>query len=284
MRQIKELTRWLWRYTLLYVLFGSLVDHGPHHRQFADGGVVGLTRFLRTRKQYGDAPSSWWPAEPGPSPSARAKGVYEAAGGRKSGKKRPPPRGPALNGTGTITSTTASTTTTSAAVALSNDGLDGDDNKDSLQVDGINPATAVDITEHVGGSTSGGESSPKGASPLGGKLGGKPPSPYRADHVCIDMNQILHGSFRTSSDPRHCVAKIFVGLDKIFRLVEPVKSLVLTFDGPAPFAKLQTQRNRRISSPENSLITPGTDFMNAMDDVILCYVLQVLYTGMWGGC
>jgi hypothetical protein len=42
----------------------------------------------------------------------------------------------------------------------------------------------------------------------------------------------------------------------------------------APFAKLQTQRNRRISSPENSLITPGTDFMNAMDDVILCYVLQ----------
>ena len=43
---------------------------------------------------------------------------------------------------------------------------------------------------------------------------------------------------------------------------------------PAPFAKLQTQRNRRISSPENSLITPGTDFMNAMDDVVLCYVLQ----------
>jgi len=67
------------------------------------------------------------------------------------------------------------------------------------------------------------------------------PTPYVCDHVCVDMNQILHGSVRTSEDPQHCVAKIFVGLDVIFRLVEPRKSLVLTFDGPAPFAKLQVR-------------------------------------------
>jgi XRN 5'-3' exonuclease N-terminus len=46
-------------------------------------------------------------------------------------------------------------------------------------------------------------------------------------------------------------------LDCLLKMVEPTKSLVLTFDGPAPFAKLQTQRNRRISSPQNCLITPG---------------------------
>jgi len=52
--------------------------------------------------------------------------------------------------------------------------------------------------------------------------------------------------------------------------------LVLDFFSFAKIAVpcVQTQRNRRISSPENSLITPGTDFMNAMDDVVLCYVLQ----------
>ena len=33
-------------------------------------------------------------------------------------------------------------------------------------------------------------------------------SPVRVDHVCIDMNQILHASFRSSADPSHCMAKV----------------------------------------------------------------------------
>ena len=51
--------------------------------------------------------------------------------------------------------------------------------------------------------------------------------------------------------------KIFLEMDCLLKLVEPTKTLVLTFDGPAPFAKLQTQRSRRITSPQNCLITPG---------------------------
>ena len=33
-------------------------------------------------------------------------------------------------------------------------------------------------------------------------------APVRVDHVCIDMNQILHASFRSSADPSHCMAKV----------------------------------------------------------------------------
>ena len=94
------------------------------------------------------------------------------------------------------------------------------------------------------------------------------------DHVCIDMNQLLHHCFRSTQSADHVIAKIFVTLDGITHVASPRKSLVLAFDGPAPFAKMQTQRNRRSSSPEVSLITPGTDFMNSMENIVICYVLQ----------
>lgn len=75
-------------------------------------------------------------------------------------------------------------------------------------------------------------------------------------------------------DPSHVMARIFTTLDDTLKLVTPLQSLVLAFDGPAPFAKLQTQRSRRKQQPGNCLITPGTEFMNGMDNLMLCYVLQ----------
>ena len=78
------------------------------------------------------------------------------------------------------------------------------------------------------------------------------------------MNQLVHSCFRTTSTPSHLMARIFMNLDEYLKAARPTKSLVLAFDGPAPFAKIQTQRNRRISTPESSLVTPGTDFMNSM--------------------
>ena len=56
---------------LLAVILHDSWDGLP--RVYVDAGVVGLTKFLRTRKPIGDSPSSWWPAKPGPSLSARAK-------------------------------------------------------------------------------------------------------------------------------------------------------------------------------------------------------------------
>lgn len=96
----------------------------------------------------------------------------------------------------------------------------------------------------------------------------------QVDHLCIDMNQVLHGCFRSTKSPDHIMAKIFIKLDDIFAKVSPHKSLVLAFDGPAPYAKVQTQRKRRKTHPECSLITPGTEFMNSMESVMICYILQ----------
>jgi hypothetical protein len=94
------------------------------------------------------------------------------------------------------------------------------------------------------------------------------------DHLCIDMNQVLHGCIRGSKSPDHVMAKIFQNLDMILRFSRPRKSLVLAFDGPAPFAKIITQRNRRKSNSLGCLVTPGTDLMNSMENMMLCYVLQ----------
>lgn len=96
----------------------------------------------------------------------------------------------------------------------------------------------------------------------------------KVDHLCIDMNQVLHGCFRSTKNPDHIMAKIFNKLDEIFTMVSPNKSLVLAFDGCAPYAKLQTQQKRRKTHPEISLITPGTEFMNSMESVMICYLLQ----------
>jgi len=94
------------------------------------------------------------------------------------------------------------------------------------------------------------------------------------DHLCIDMNQLLHGCIRGTKSPDHVTAKIFQNLDIILRFSRPTKSLVLAFDGPAPFAKIITQRNRRRSKSLGGLLTPGTDLMNSMENMMLCYILQ----------
>lgn len=96
-------------------------------------------------------------------------------------------------------------------------------------------------------------------------------------HVAIEMNQLLHTNMRSSSDPKHFLAKIFLTLDKLFMKISATESLIFVFDGPPPFTKMQTQRSRRKASPDNSLLTPGTSFMNTMEDVMLCYILQRLH-------
>jgi 5'-3' exonuclease len=88
-------------------------------------------------------------------------------------------------------------------------------------------------------------------------------------HIAIEMNQLLHTNMRSSVDPKHFLAKIFLSLDKLLLQVTATESLIFVFDGPPPFTKMQTQRSRRKSSPENSLLTPGTNFMDTMEDVMV---------------
>ena len=49
--------------------------------------------------------------------------------------------------------------------------------------------------------------------------------PTIVDHLCIDMNQILHSSIRSTSNPNGLIFKIFTEVDDIIRLVQPRKSL-----------------------------------------------------------
>lgn len=98
--------------------------------------------------------------------------------------------------------------------------------------------------------------------------------PTTAKHVAIEMNQILHSNLRGCHDPQHFISKVFCAIDSLLRHVTPTETLILVFDGPAPFAKMQTQRNRRQSSPDASLLTPGTYFMDTTVDMLLCYILQ----------
>lgn len=62
------------------------------------------------------------------------------------------------------------------------------------------------------------------------------------------MNQILHQAARKSTSRPAFASAIFKELDKCLRNCQPRKSIYFAFDGPAPLAKLMTQRKRRDKS------------------------------------
>ena len=109
-------------------------------------------------------------------------------------------------------------------------------------------------------------------------MDGKEAPPIQVENLCVDMNQMLHSGLKlaVNGNMKTFASKIYTDLDNLLKIVKPTKALVLAFDGPAPFAKMQTQRNRRNASPENSIITPGTEFMNNIDNIMVCYVVQRL--------
>ena len=100
-----------------------------------------------------------------------------------------------------------------------------------------------------------------------------------ADHVCIDMNQLLHSSIRVKHAQNISVtlSKLCIEVDSLLGIVRPHKSLVFSFDGAAPFAKMLTQRKRRISRPDGCSISPGTDLMDSMETLMIMFTLQRRY-------
>jgi len=65
------------------------------------------------------------------------------------------------------------------------------------------------------------------------------------DHVLIDINQLLHITLRRSKSDDHALVLLLKELDKCLSIAKPLKSIVLSFDGPPAAAKLATQRRRR---------------------------------------
>lgn len=105
------------------------------------------------------------------------------------------------------------------------------------------------------------------------------------DHVAFDMNQILHQAARKASDRTSLAATVFRHLDSIFKNCIPKKSIFFAFDGPAPLAKLVTQRknrsrNRNVAYTEPTKSKWGKKVPNAakaLDRVELTPGVDVLY-------
>ncbi|CAL8471458.1 g11000 [Coccomyxa elongata] len=112
------------------------------------------------------------------------------------------------------------------------------------------------------------------------------------DHLYIDMASLLHEELRRAEDVDHFHKLLHARLDKTLKLVDPRKSVVFALDGPAPLAKLLTQRMRRRKEaqkeartgprPLSSLgLTPGTPLMAMIQESLTYYICRRLQTAKW---
>ena len=118
------------------------------------------------------------------------------------------------------------------------------------------------------------------------------------ERLYMDCNSILYDCFRDINKPENYSEDEFYNIllektkqqiEKYIQQIQPTKILFIAFDGVAPFAKMEQQRNRRykswfqssfISTLENgdrnptteshkistSMFTPGTKFMQRLSD------------------
>ncbi|KAK9803810.1 hypothetical protein WJX73_001771 [Symbiochloris irregularis] len=123
----------------------------------------------------------------------------------------------------------------------------------------------------------------------------------RIDHVYIDVPTVIHSVIRQAKTPRKAYVGIYAKLDQILRACRPVKSVVIAMDGPAPLAKLLTQRQRRLAedrsgketihvacnSDEPSFgrlgLTPGCLLLATIQDALVSYIAQRIRGGRYPG-
>ena len=96
------------------------------------------------------------------------------------------------------------------------------------------------------------------------------------DHLLIDANSLVHQCTSNNCHEPMAIRQFLGRLDKFITAYQPAESLVLALDGPAPIAKLETQRLRRMEKAglqsrviQSSAVTPGTTFMAQLDSALL---------------
>ncbi|KAF9358976.1 hypothetical protein BGX26_000450 [Mortierella sp. AD094] len=104
------------------------------------------------------------------------------------------------------------------------------------------------------------------------------------DSVFIDINCILHPSVRAASNEAMFVKKLFSILDKLLAQFIPSRICYLSVDGPAPVAKILTQKARRAAKGSKSQskgmstlqVTPGCPFMARLEHYLSYYSVRYL--------
>jgi len=109
------------------------------------------------------------------------------------------------------------------------------------------------------------------------------------EHLLMDCNSIIYDSVAELSVnidsvddfEKHVIDLVCIKIETYIQFICPTTTVFITFDGVAPFAKMKQQKTRRLrnaflnkltkpnsSAWDTSLITPGTDFMNALSKAI----------------
>ncbi len=116
----------------------------------------------------------------------------------------------------------------------------------------------------------------------------------QCDNLLIDVNALIHVA--THDNSTSCVnesyevvaSRVMVELDSIITFLNPQKLVYILVDGTVPRNKLNQQRRRRFMAAQEQLkssyetgdsglfdtnqITPGTEFMEHMSDIIQYYI------------
>nr|CAJ2470144.1 unnamed protein product [Leishmania braziliensis] len=149
-----------------------------------------------------------------------------------------------------------------------------DDAGENIEEDGIGRSGArrrhLTSSSHVSGLESAGCVTGESCTPM-------------ADHVLVDMNCIVHACFHHQSSENKTKKQLIQEVLERLRVlvtevVAPRQSLSICFDGPAPIAKLQTQRLRRrkvslldtgsVQQLNTLSITAGSLFMIELENAI----------------
>lgn len=120
---------------------------------------------------------------------------------------------------------------------------------------------------------------------------------FTFQHLYMDCNSIIYDAVHSlekqinSGTPidtdfeTAVIKKVSMGIESYIKLIQPTDCVFITFDGVAPFAKMEQQRTRRYKSSfmanisfdnnstktpawNTSAITPGTDFMEKLSKQI----------------
>ena len=126
---------------------------------------------------------------------------------------------------------------------------------------------------------------------------------FEVDNLFLDSNSIIYDSMRAieysgNNDDyeRKLINAVCKQIEVYIQQIKPKNLLHISFDGVAPVAKLNQQKNRRYKSRyindyeksdkkvwDSTAITPGTHFMNKLN-LQIKYHFQIYSLKNFGGC